>query len=694
MLASSRCLTLPIFFTLVALSAETRVWNPLPSPLRGALTRLPGFSLPGAPGASCFCGGAATACQVEAPSGAVWVRVDLAAGAAVNCTAAPSEAPSTAPADAATISREGDAWVLANTAVAVRIAAAGAGAPPPFGGVSSLGITPRVFLGTSSWNVTAAPLSFSSVVTAAGPLFVEAALTYAFVGGGRASWTVRLAVGDVAVRFTEAHSLGVDSAVDLALHAGWAPDTAASYGFAYCDSNTTLNPSGMRANASQQQLPLAPIARLAGGGSLGYFMPRWSQACDSRWFWGVRGSSSGGGGGDGVGGGGGGAQLTLGVLAAHGGQWLWPQYTSQDWSTQRWHLAGPWSASPGTGFVHLPLWGRRVWYLVAGPPAATSDAAPTLMQALANVELDRLLNVYALDWPGVPAVGSLTPRWFYDEATNPTGSVRQQGAALLASLASISTTPPAGLATLGAANAFCDPDWWGAYAGHSSPENPNFFSDWSALCIGYALAVAARGHPRAAAWCSLARAVFDDDLRHSVALPSGAGQESPGYTAHAAASWLAKAPALDAICPNASAPAAAHPRLRAAVAFLLRTAQPWAYHFLGAAAAHNGDALRGRLVLPLGDTHPTSTNLSALSAAAAVAPRPWAALASEELPGFGALLQVAAGGAGEAFLAFKASPSRGHNHGDQLAIHYASHGARIVIDVMAGYNPRPYQEWW
>jgi hypothetical protein len=69
-------------------------------------------------------------------------------------------------------------------------------------------------------------------------------------------------------------------------------------------------------------------------------------------------------------------------------------------------------------------------------------------------------------------------------------------------------------------------------------------------------------------------------------------------------------------------------------------------------------------------------------------------LASEELPGFGGCCSRPRAAPAEAFAALKASPNRGHNHGDQLSVHYASHGARIAIDVMAGYNPRPYQEWW
>ena len=144
----------PFSFPAAAAPQVSRIWNPLPTDLAGALTRLPGVRLPGAAGAACTCGGAALPCQVEAPSGAVWVRVDLAAGAAANCTAAASSAP---PPGAATIARVGDAWQLSNGVVSVRVAAASAGAgaapPPPFAGMAYLG---GPFLGKSYWNVSAA----------------------------------------------------------------------------------------------------------------------------------------------------------------------------------------------------------------------------------------------------------------------------------------------------------------------------------------------------------------------------------------------------------------------------------------------------------------------------------------------------------------------------------------------------------
>ena len=639
--------------------------------------------------------------QVYEARGDVWVFVSLLAPTAVlnlsvtspagaDCVPAPPAATA-----ASATTRPDGALVLSNGLADVALSWLGAPRatpPPPF---LSLMHSTTAPLGTSAWNLTsqlAARWSgnFSCTLLAAGPLYVEAQLLYGFSDGGSSQWSVRLAVGQRGAQVTETHdSLDVDAAVDLSLHSGaWQPKFAVSNGWAYCDTDTPTNPSGMNATTAQQWAPLAPQGRLPSG-SLGMLVARWSQSCDAKFFWGVTDAADSAS--DGT---------LLGVLGVRGGEWLWPQYRSQSYDTQRWHLMGPWSSSAGQGSMHLPLHGRRVWYLLSGPVNETATPIWSLVQRYAMAELDRLINTYDLDWPGAVlpnATVNTSAFHFYSPDTDPTHTVRAQGKALLLSLTNASTAPAAGLDAAASANFYCDPDWWGAYVGFSSPENPNFWTDWSKLCIGWSMALALRQHPRASAYCNLARSVWDFDLLHSVALPSGAGQESPGYTAHALSSWVVEAPLLDAICPNATHPAAAHPRLLSSLAFLLRTSQPWAYHFLGSAAANNTDLLGGRFVLPLGDTHPTSTNFSAfaeaLPQALALLP-PVTEWGSEELAGFGALLQSGAGGERETFFAMKASPSRGHNHGDQLSFHYAAYGARIVIDVMAGYLPRPPQEFW
>lgn len=581
------------------------------------------------------------------------------------------------------------------------VSAAPSPPPAPFTGFFDGPLTtpiPSPLRGSSAFaNLTPSLLAayggFTATTLASGPLFVEVLLNYTFSTPPEppsfASWHVKVTLGHTGVEVREEHvGVSVDAGVDIAMHTGgWAPTLSINNGFAFCDPSTPDNPAGMNASSAQLILPLGPIPRLVTG-SLGYMAPRWSQACDSRFYWGV---------GEGAGN----SSATLGFLALKGGSWLWPQYRSQSYETMRVHLMGPWSDGAGRGFMHLPLYGRRTWFALVGPFQRTAAVAGDLVQAWGGQSLSRLVNVYNLAWPGGDSPPNATYNaqdfFFYSDNTDPTHTVRRQGQALLASLASPSTAPHANLTTLASANTYCDPDWWGSYVGYSSPENPNFFTDWSKLCMGWSLAVALRGHPQAPFYCSLARGVWEADLYHSITLPSGAGQESPGYTAHAMSSWVYEAPLLDAICPNATHPAVTHPRLVAGVGFLLRTSTPWAYHFLGGAAANNSDLLHGRFVLPLGDTHPTSTNFTALLAPlASVIPLPnvQADFTPTELVGFGAVLQSFPGTPKETYFAFKASPNRGHNHGDQLSFHYAGWGARIVIDIMAGYLPRPYQEFW
>ena len=49
--------------------------------------------------------------------------------------------------------------------------------------------------------------------------------------------------------------------------------------------------------------------------------------------------------------------------------------------------------------------------------------------------------------------------------------------------------------------------------------------------------------PRFKEFAALAEQKFREDLYHSITLPGGAGQECPGYVAHAMKSWTALAPA-------------------------------------------------------------------------------------------------------------------------------------------------------
>jgi hypothetical protein len=359
--------------------------------------------------------------------------------------------------------------------------------------------------------------NLSVSILSLGPLFVEALALYTFSKGGTATWKVRVTIEQLGAQITEEYiNLDVESGIDLILHSGedWSPSIAVSNGWAYCDPNDPTNPAGMNATTSQQKLPLGPLNRLPNG-SLGVIVARWSQSCDAKFFWGVENNTN-----------------VLGVMGIKSGEWLWPQYTSLTYDTQRRHLMNPWSTKQGEGYIHLPLHGRRVWYLLGGLTNDVSDNTWNLAQQYAMMELNRLTNVYDLLWPEanepINTTYNASGYHFYSPNTDPTHSVRAQGVSLLKSLNNISTSPRAGLESAAAANTYCDKDWWGSYVGFSSPENPNFFTDWSKLCLGWSLALVVRNHPRSIAYCALARGIWELDLYHSITLPSGAGQESPG----------------------------------------------------------------------------------------------------------------------------------------------------------------------
>jgi len=130
-------------------------------------------------------------------------------------------------------------------------------------------------------------------------------------------------------------------------------------------------------------------------------------------------------------------------------------------------------------------------------------------------------------------------------------------------------------------------------------------------------------------------------------------------------------------------------RFAAAVSFFEHVSQPFAWHFAGANASRP-DSYWGRWLLPLGDTHPGQLPYYSLPYTRSDIK----SFKSEELPGYGAVLRNNPGTMDETFFAFKAGPNRGHNHGDQLSFHYCAYGSRHAIDIMAGYNPRPLQEFW
>eukprot|EP00912_Choanoflagellata_sp_UC4_P002227 UC4_evm1s1408 len=173
-------------------------------------------------------------------------------------------------------------------------------------------------------------------------------------------------------------------------------------------------------------------------------------------------------------------------------------------------------------------------------------------------------------------------------------------------------------------------------------------------------------------------------------MPSGASQEAPGYLSHAMQAWVDDAPIFqkyfkfDPILDL---------RFKAAIDFLFQLAQPFNHHELGDRAA-DPSQWSGRYITPIGDTHPNSVNYSWLQNISAHQHTPPNNLRSVELEGFGVVFRSKPGTLSETFLSFKAGPNQGHDHGDQLSIHWCAYGTRHSVDLLFGYKPRPLQEFW
>ena len=353
-------------------------------------------------------------------------------------------------------------------------------------------------------------------------------------------------------------------------------------------------------------------------------------------------------------------------------------------------------------------------YLLAGYNTSVGgDAIPELMQTHGMHPLDKLMNEYVLWWPGVvkPSQTSNFSNFLDDNATNPTHTLRQIARELNKDILQ-GKLPLPSLSTLVTVNQMFDPDWYGFYYGYISPENNNFATDFIRPAILTAVGLVAStprdirptgsfgsnsvlstpldGHPCKDAFILLVQQVVKTDLFHSITMPSGATQEAPGYLVHAMEAWVDDASIYQKffgmnILTNA--------RLLASVDFLFQIAHPFNYHMLGVQAA-DPNRWSGRYITPIGDTHPSSVNYSKLQAMFAFKPAAPSQLKSVELEGFGVVLRSQPGTTAETFLSFKAGPNQGHDHGDQLSIHWCAYGTRHSIDLMFGYNPRPLQEFW
>ncbi len=573
----------------------------------------------------------------------LWVCTTIASRASHAYTVSTGRAPDrTEP--RVRVTRDDDAIVLANDLLRVRLPARVGDAPPP----PILGLAPfdqkNRWLGGGAWTTALRLTSFDASVVGDGPLFARVRLRYAFepvpgLDAPYAEVTITLPPGRPYAIVEESHRMAHGDAWSLDLATGWSPKEGLIHaGFR---SSGKLEPG--RPVDTRLTVPLAPSNRL--GPTLVSLLPRWTQHADCGWFFGAT---------DGA--------ALAGAIAARAGRWAWPYD----------NLIDARADAPGRAALRLPTArGARWWLLLAGGHDL-ADRAKDMVQRAAMQPLDKLANEYALDWPGQPP-GGVRDVFFYDgNLTNPTGGpVRGAGRRLLDDIRK-GNLPKGDRALLAEFQMRLDPDWWPGYRNGWSPINPNFNTDFIKIPILQCTGL--KDHPDFKRFAKQAEDALRADLDHAVTLPGGAGQECPGYTAHAMGGWFEMA---DACRDHLGFDPWQWPRLRAAASFLLRTSQP------------AGDGKRR--ILPLGDTHPPGPDVAALAERAGVRER-IEELETEELPGFGVVFRNRPGTPDETFLAFKAGPNRGHMHGDQLAFHYCAYGRRLAIDHMCSYAPRADQE--
>jgi hypothetical protein len=576
------------------------------------------------------------------PKPALWVRASFKPGESHSFGTRPGIPAASKPLVA--VRRENGGIVLDNGVIAVRLPDGSDPAAPPLLGVKGEGQT--AWIGKGTWKTSLKPAKLEAAVVGDGTLFGKVRLFYRFEGADPAvaatgAWAivdVSLAPGKSHAEVEESHAMGRNDAWEFDCAAGWKP-TRSLY-------KTHGSGAGQAHNEDLRVGTLLPgQTRL--GDVLLRLMPRWTQAFDDGWFFAASDS-----------------RTVVGAIPARASRWFWPHDNLIDISLAK---------SGDRAALVLPTWkGTRWWMLVAGPEdrlatepgGAKTSPVRSLLMSDVYASLDKIANDYITDWPG--AKGTFQGLFPFDYGDiNPTGHWRGLVKGALANAGK-----PGDIGSLTLAQVIMDPDIYGSYWLHWSPENPNFFSDFNAR--GIALVTTLKGHPRFKELAAIAEAKVREDLHHSVTLPGGAGQECPGYQSHGvgAIEGVAK------VCKeHLGFDAFAWPYFAATRDFLFRISQP------------DGSIRR---ILPIGDTHPGKDGPNPIENYRATGNA--AALKTEELPGFGAIFRNRPGTPRETYLAFKSGPNRGHYHGDQLAIHWCADATPLAVDHHASYKPRAGQE--
>ncbi len=515
---------------------------------------------------------------------------------------------------------------------------------------------------SSFWEAGTLMESLKTEILADGPLFTKVRQTYTFFAPlsapegtppGKASMTYTLK--------PEQPFATIEESFDMGSNDGWVLDLSDRFRPKQGLARKWYKAQNVGADKEYLEVELKPNDRL--GKTLLYLRPRWTQSYDVGWFFGVTDEDT-----------------VIGPIVARAGLWDRPYASQIDVRT---------TARSNTAELFLPTdHGKRYWLLLAIPErervidrpdprrsgrTISVDRIEQLTRETQMQSLNKLTHEYILNYPGHRA-GDFSGEWFYSNLTNPTDILRRTGESMM-QRAKEGSLPRGNRQILSNMQVRLDPDWFAYYHNGWSPINPNFATDFVRIPIIQAMSL--DNHPQYDKIKAMAENAFRTDLYYAVTLPGGAGQESPGYQWHAMQTWRELAPlAADHLGFDPQQ----WPRYQAAAQFLWHTSVPeW------------GNVRR---IHPLGDTHPPGefgnkfrNELSEFTKL--TNPRQFQ---TEELPGFGVIFRNDPGTPQETFLSFKAGPNRGHNHGDQLSIHYVDKFKRLAIDHMSSYKPRANME--
>lgn len=613
----------------------------------------------------------------------IWALVDLEPGAAITFTTQAGAPAKTKP-RVAVETKDGTITMmngLETGATGIRLpAAASEGAPPcPVEGVMLPG---KGWVGAGRLQTALKLKGMTSTVTGDGTLFGKVRLRYDFEGkGGALGETPAFAEIDVTLLPGRAYAI-IEERHAMARGDHWEFDLAHGWDGRKASCRIFGGGAGKRADGSMWPKDLKPLGldpraieeRYANGDPrlgdvLMWLVPRWNQHYEDGWFFAVHDD-----------------QAAAAALVARAGLWVWPHDNKLSIHAKE---------SADYAGVRAPLWkGARYWLLVAAPyervsattvtlplsesdkkkgkepRTKTTDNAHALVRHDVWEALDKIEHTYITTWGD--AVPDFRGDDFYSSGVNPTGFWRQMGRNAMKNAGKLPKKPSTAMLTH--VQVMLDPDMYGSYWDYWSPQNPNFFTDFIKRPLGEAARL--RQHPRFAEIAKACELKMREDLYHSVTLPGGAGQECPGYLAHALKAWEKMAP----VCKQyLDFDPTTWPRYAAAKSFLWHLSQP-----------RKGGK---RVFHPGGDTHNGKDGPKDAapykSSAKADDPKGWR---SEELPGFGAVLRNRPGTDRETYLAFKSGPNRGHYHGDQLSLHYCAEATPLAVDHRCSYKPRAGQE--